>query len=199
VDAPINAQVRMLGPEVLPLMHAAPGEPAVIRVRPGFWEIVASSPEHGIGGADLSVQTSPPPPVVIPLGERRAQVTADAVEISETIEFALDSARLAPASTDLLREIARTLQLHPELTVIMIEGHTDDSGDPIHNELLSRARAKAVREWLVSSGVSASRLETLGFGARSPLTDNESAAGRARNRRVEFRIVSRRAEVPDTP
>ena len=104
-------------PTMRPLRHAhvswaprssspsptTPTENVKVELVPGEWEAVASSPEHGIGGADVQVVRTPPPPVSIELGARRATVTTEAVEISETIEFALDSARLAPTSQDLLR------------------------------------------------------------------------------------------------
>ena len=188
-DAPIAARVRLVGPEVLEPVSTTPTENVKVELVPGEWEAVASSPEHGIGGADVQVVRTPPPPVSIELGARRATVTTEAVEISETIEFALDSARLAPTSQDLLREISRTLQLHPELLRIRIEGHTDDTGDAARNDVLSRERALAVRDWLVEHGVAASRLETEGYGASQPIADNATEAGRARNRRVAFRIT----------
>ena len=188
-DAPIAARVRLVGPEVLEPVSTTPTENVKVELVPGEWEAVASSPEHGIGGADVQVVRTPPPPVSIELGARRATVTTEAVEISETIEFALDSARLAPTSQDLLREISRTLQLHPELLRIRIEGHTDDTGDAARNDVLSRERALAVQDWLVEHGVAASRLETEGYGASQPIADNATEAGRARNRRVAFRIT----------
>jgi outer membrane protein OmpA-like peptidoglycan-associated protein len=77
--------------------------------------------------------------------------------------------------------------------VIRIEGHTDLLGAPQHNLALSQARAESVREALIERGVAASRLRAQGFGADQPLADNRGAEGRAKNRRIEFRVAN------DTP
>ena len=74
-------------------------------------------------------------------------------------------------------------------------GHTDSVGSPGYNERLSARRADAVKSYLVGKGLDASMIETTGKGAASPIADNDSATGRARNRRteVEFRGVRQTA------
>ena len=75
--------------------------------------------------------------------------------------------------------------------LIEIGGHTDDRGSALYNERLSQARAESVRQYLIGRNVSADQLTAKGYGASQPLADNDTEAGRAENRRVEFRIVLR--------
>jgi OmpA-OmpF porin, OOP family len=65
-------------------------------------------------------------------------------------------------------------------------GHTDSRGNPAANQALSLQRAQAVRDYLVSKGLSADRFTTMGYGAEKPIADNATAAGRRQNRRIEF-------------
>ena len=69
-----------------------------------------------------------------------------------------------------------------------ISGHTDNQGDPDDNRELSEARALAVVEWLVDAGIAPERLTAAGFGDTRPIAPNETADGRAQNRRIEFRL-----------
>lgn len=70
--------------------------------------------------------------------------------------------------------------------VVSIEGHTDDTGTPAHNRLLSQQRAEAVVAALVGRGIAAGRLSATGWGQEKPVADNRTEEGRARNRRVEI-------------
>jgi outer membrane protein OmpA-like peptidoglycan-associated protein len=101
------------------------------------------------------------------------------------IEFDLDSATLRAESRPVLDDVAKALASHPDWR-LAIEGHTDSTGTPAHNQKLSEARAAAVRDYLTAHGVAASRLTSAGFGASQPVADNATELGRARNRRVEI-------------
>ena len=93
-----------------------------------------------------------------------------------------------PQGVELLDELAgiiRTL----DASRIQIIGHTDSSGERLANVALSLARADAVRTYLIRQGIAAERLGTLGAGPDRPLADNATEAGRARNRRIELRVV----------
>ena len=72
---------------------------------------------------------------------------------------------------------------------ISISGHTDSRGKPDHNLDLSRRRAESVKRWLVEHGIDGSRLETEGFGPDAPIDTNDTKAGRAKNRRIEFELI----------
>jgi outer membrane protein OmpA-like peptidoglycan-associated protein len=104
--------------------------------------------------------------------------------------FDFDSARLRPETAQLVREIAVMLQQNPNWT-ILIAGHTDSTGGADHNMRLSEQRAASVKQALVSNGVAAGRLQTVGHGMSKPKADNSTLAGRAINRRVEFRRLDR--------
>jgi len=102
------------------------------------------------------------------------------------LRFDFDSAVLRPESVQLVREIAHMLQANRDWQ-IQIVGHTDSTGGPEYNIGLSDKRAEAVRLALVEHGVEPSRLRSEGRGETQSKADNDSLAGRAINRRVEFR------------
>ncbi|MGZ5968832.1 MAG: DUF937 domain-containing protein [Polyangiales bacterium] len=86
--------------------------------------------------------------------------------------------------------VAKTLDRNPN-RYVLIEGFTDDTGSNETNRQLSQARAEAVKKSLVDRGIEPNRIETVGFGAKYPVGDNKTEAGRAKNRRVEFVVTDR--------
>jgi len=126
-------------------------------------------------------------------GRDLAVLTRTKVEVLQPIQFETNEDRLLPVSEPVLSAVAAVLNGHPELGGVRVEGHTDSQGDAAFNLELSARRAAAVRRWLVEKGrVAEARLTAQGFGASQPIADNASAAGRARNRRVEFRLLEAR-------
>jgi len=101
------------------------------------------------------------------------------------VRFDTGSARLESESLVILDKVARSLRSNP-LVRVEITGHADSTGTAAGNRKLSKARADAVRDYLASKGVPASRLETRGHGSRHPIAGNDTKAGRAENRRVEL-------------
>jgi outer membrane protein OmpA-like peptidoglycan-associated protein len=145
------------------------------------------------GKSAIAITGAPPPRIkkVLP-GMGRVKVTANAIEITEKIQFAVDSPVILQDSFSLLDEIAKVMNDHPELKRIAIEGHASAEGEANHNRTLSDARAKSVMTYLTTKGgVDASRLTAQGFGSDKPLADNNTEEGRVKNRRVEFNIVER--------
>jgi outer membrane protein OmpA-like peptidoglycan-associated protein len=105
------------------------------------------------------------------------------------VQFATGTAKLTPAAQKGLNEAA-TLLNDPKYAPlkVSIEGHTDNVGKAASNKTLSEKRAAAVKAYLVKKGVSADRLSSVGFGDTVPIADNKTAAGKASNRRVEFKV-----------
>lgn len=105
------------------------------------------------------------------------------------INFGTNSYELTFKSKAILEGFSDFLKTNPSLKVT-IQGHTDDVGDDDANMLLSENRAKAVQDYLVSTGIPSNRLSHKGFGETKPVADNASETGRAKNRRTEFLIIS---------
>jgi outer membrane protein OmpA-like peptidoglycan-associated protein len=106
---------------------------------------------------------------------------------SVTATFALGSDQLTAAAMGRLKTVAEAMQsVDLQNQCFQVAGHTCDLGDGDYNMELSRRRAEAVKEYLVSLGVEDSRLVTTGFGETSPLTPNESETNRQKNRRVDL-------------
>ena len=101
------------------------------------------------------------------------------------VNFQDDSARLADESHAVLDNVATTLIAHPEIHV-EIAGHTDDSGDAEHNADLSARRAIMVMKYLADAGVSPDNMIARGYGAERPITPDDTAEGKAANRRIEL-------------
>ena len=112
----------------------------------------------------------------------------DRIEVEETIQFETGSATIAAASTDLLDAVADILKNTPAIAKLTIEGHTDSTGDAEMNKSLSQKRADAVKDYIVAKGIDAARLASVGFGAEKPIASNDTDEGRAKNRRVEFKV-----------
>lgn len=104
------------------------------------------------------------------------------------VTFAVGSARLTPKSNSILNKAADDLLANPKIKVI-VAGHTDNTGDAEMNRKLSQKRAEAVRIYLIERGVPADRLSAKGFGESQPVVPNDTAAGRAKNRRVELQVI----------
>ena len=105
--------------------------------------------------------------------------------VLEGVNFEFDSARLTAEAQQELRNVAQLLVNNPDVRV-SIEGHTDSRGDDAYNKRLSLSRAESVAVYLNQLGVSANRMMAVGYGEERPVATNDTAAGRAENRRVEL-------------
>ena len=108
--------------------------------------------------------------------------------VLNNILFELGKAVLAAGSFGELDKLVDVLKENPQMK-IEISGHTDNTGSPVINAKLSTDRAKAVVEYLVQKGIDRGRLTYMGYGSEQPIADNATAAGKAKNRRVEFKIL----------
>ena len=121
-------------------------------------------------------------------------MTSEQTNLNDTlagriIEFDSGSSNIRAASIGLLDEVAQRISNLGTKTVEVI-GHTDNEGNPNNNLILSRARAEAVKAYLIQKGIAPERIATNGLGDAQPVADNETPEGRTRNRRIEFRIVN---------
>ena len=110
------------------------------------------------------------------------------VSLPDGVTFDSDSYVLRPQFRDTLGKIAESLRAYPN-SLVDVYGHTDSTGTPMHNQPLSEYRARTVADFLSMQGVSAARIRAQGFAATYPIADNATPEGRARNRRVEIKIV----------
>lgn len=109
--------------------------------------------------------------------------------VMKEIYFEFDKSTLLQQSFFELMKLMALLDTYPEMC-IQICGHTDGKGSDSYNQRLSENRAKAVVDYLLSKGVSEKRLQYKGYGKSMPLDTNDTEEGRAKNRRVEFKIIS---------
>ncbi len=110
------------------------------------------------------------------------------VNLPDGVTFDVGSATLQPAFRATLDKVAQSMIDYPQ-SLIDVYGHTDSTGSDAFNQRLSEQRATTVMNYLISRGVPASRLRSQGFGETMPVASNDSVDGRARNRRVEIKIV----------
>ncbi len=117
-----------------------------------------------------------------------AQTVLDKTLSNRVVEFESGSATLTPVGQKILDEMAAAIKQigTPKVQVI---GHTDSSGNRLANIGLSLARANTVRAYLIDKGIPAESLSAVGSGPDHPVNSNDTAEGRAKNRRIEFRLA----------
>ncbi|RQR28532.1 OmpA family protein [Burkholderia sp. Bp9142] len=115
------------------------------------------------------------------------QGVLDQTLANRTIEFETGSATLTPQGKQILDQMAAALSRMQNRTVDII-GHTDNSGNRTSNIALSQARADAVKGYLITKSIPPQQMTTTGVGPDQPIAPNDTADGRARNRRIEFRV-----------
>ncbi|HET6569060.1 MAG TPA: OmpA family protein [Rhodothermales bacterium] len=111
------------------------------------------------------------------------------VTFDSAILFDFDSAQLSSTARTNLSDLGNSLQKYPN-TDLVIVGHTDSVGSDSYNQSLSERRAQSAADYLLSQGVAPSRISTVGRGESEPVASNETAAGRAQNRRVVIGIFA---------
>ncbi|MES1175797.1 MAG: OmpA family protein [Myxococcales bacterium] len=163
------------------------------RVIPGMVTLSARSRDYLFHAQTVSVAPRQDATPQLALRKRpktsRVVVSAKELKLTQAIHFEQDSAALAADAEGLLDEIADVLASNPRLTRVEIQGHTDNSGTPEHNQTLSEARANAVLDWLVAHGIDPHRLSARGYGQDHPISPNVTPQGHARNRRIQLVIL----------
>lgn len=169
-----RVRVYINGERVIDVNQVETGEIASVEFKIGLDD----TPKAGVGLRMVRVAESAP--------DFSKVITSAGRWVTHGILFDTDSDRIKAESAAAIRAVAKTLEANAALK-LRIEGHTDSSGDAAHNLDLSKRRAESVKAVLVSQfKVEAGRLTTAGMGATKPLEGNETAKGRAQNRRVEF-------------
>ena len=110
------------------------------------------------------------------------------VNLPDGVTFAVDSSTISPSFQTTLNQIAESMKTYPD-SLFDVYGHTDSTGSDSYNQALSERRAQSVANYLGMRGVSAARIRSQGFGEQYPVATNDTAEGRALNRRVEIKIT----------
>ena len=119
------------------------------------------------------------------------------ITLSENmVNFAFNSAELTSSAKTNLDKLATVLINNPD-TNLNIYGHTDNKGTAQVNQKISENRANSVKNYLISKGIASSRMITMGRGFSEPIASNDTDAGRAQNRRVEFAITANEEMIKD--
>ena len=145
---------------------------------------------HGKGNEQVARVAPPPPPPPAPAPvPAPAPLPKQEVITASDLHFAFDSAKINPRDQAQLDAIAARLRGEAASTRLSITGYTDSVGTPAYNLRLSERRAKSVSEYLIKAGVPAASIVSVkGLGESNPVATNETAEGRAQNRRVEIQI-----------
>lgn len=117
------------------------------------------------------------------------------ITLSGSVLFASAKWDLMPAAQARLNDVATALIKEDPNSKMVVEGHTDSQGTAKYNQDLSKHRAQAVRDYLVTRGIASDRISAEGFGETRTIADNASPEGRANNRRVEI-VVQPSATAP---
>jgi outer membrane protein OmpA-like peptidoglycan-associated protein len=193
-----GVSVILTGPAVRPVTTDAfgkleeqglpPGEYGARVEQDGYLISVTPFAVKAREATQLTIQLTPTPKKSL------VKLQKNKIQIRDSIYFTTDTADIEARSAPLLTEIADVIMRNPDLLQVEIQGHTDDTGSPDHNNDLSHRRAEAVRAWLVRGGVAPDRLVAKGYGMSKPIVPNLSAQNRAKNRRVEFVVLQRAGE-----
>jgi len=151
----------------------------------GYWTPADAVP--GCDGELAQAAPAPVPPAPAPVVPAPAP-TSQKVTFAADAFFDFDKAVLKPEGKAKLDDLTSKLG-ELNLEVIIAVGHTDSIGSVAYNQKLSIRRAEAVKAYLVHKGIESNRVYTEGKGKSQPVADNKTAAGRAKNRRVEIEVV----------
>ena len=132
-----------------------------------------------LGHLFFDKEAPPPAPVAAPPPPPKPML------VLRGTNFAFDSAALTEEGIAQLADVVKSLKANPNVS-ISVEGHTDSVGPDAYNLRLSQRRAEVVETYLVGKGIAEDRIEARGFGESKPIADNNTAEGRAENRRVEI-------------
>jgi len=155
------------------------GAGAILGASTGYLICRAMQKEEAPPPAPAARPAPPPPPAPAPAPVEERIVLRG-------VNFDFDKAEIRPDAAVILDEAAS--MLGSSSGTVRVEGHTDSVGAEAYNQSLSERRANAVKDYLAGKGVDSSRLSAAGFGESNPVASNDTADGRALNRRVELNL-----------
>ena len=159
---------------------------AAVHVDDVFHAVIGGLGYH-FAAAPAPVAAPAPAPAPQPVAEAPLPPPTKKRIVLRGVTFGFDQAELDDAGKGILDAAVNALQDSPDAEVV-VAGHTDAVGSDAYNMTLSQRRATTVRDYLVTQGIDASRLEVRAFGESQPVADNDTAEGRAQNRRVELEV-----------
>ena len=145
------------------------------------------APEKAVAAPSMPMTPAAPVPPAAAVAPPAAVVPSK-VSFSADALFDFDKSVLKPEGKSKLDGLVNQVKTI-NLEVIIAVGHTDSVGSDAYNQKLSMRRSEAVKAYLVSKGIEKNRVYTEGKGEKQPVADNKTAAGRAKNRRVEIEVV----------
>jgi len=192
-EAPATASEPASAPAPSVVAPETPAEVPPVALQPQLAPVepAAPAPEQPVAAAPVApaIAAAPAPLATpAPSAGEACRTNIAAFSARNSILFQSGAAIIAADSEPALDELATYLAACPE-AAINIEGHTDASGDPQLNLALSVARAEAVVNALIARDIAPSRLYAVGYGASSPIADNETAQGKQLNRRIVVSIL----------
>ncbi len=164
-------------------LDKCPGTPAGVKVDAEGCPVDSD----GDGVADY-LDKCPATPKGVRVDTDGCPLSGDTIAIVTNINFDFDRSNIRSDQMSKLDRVVSTLKANDGVRV-RVEGHTDSTGPESYNMGLSIRRAESVRKYLVDKGISITRLSVVGKGEAEPLVSNATRAGRAVNRRVEFKAI----------
>lgn len=155
-------------------------------VEAGTWPVTAQASGYLIDNQNITL--APNATTTLNFTMRNALQEGQVMSF-DNIYFDSGSANLKPESYPVIDSVAILLRDNPSAR-IQIAGHTDSDGSTASNQGLSERRAQSVHQYLVSKGIAGNRMTSIGYGEDRPVVANDSAANKARNRRIEFTVLS---------
>ncbi len=194
-DPVADVEVRVRGPSEHELVSDSLGAATVEQLEEGQYTAYVDQAAYLIAVRDFEIEDREETTVRLRIVRKpsrpRVVIKKDEIALRRQITFATGSDEILPSSEPLLLEVADALIRNPEVQRVEVQGHTDNRGNPALNTDLSQRRAESVAVFLVEHGVDPQRLLAKGYGPTRPIAPNITAYNRARNRRVQFKIVER--------
>jgi outer membrane protein OmpA-like peptidoglycan-associated protein len=148
----------------------------------------AAAPETLADKKTAAIAAAAALPAKGPLDAAQCQTALSGLVAKDSVKFTASSAKLAPESKPLIASLGAALARCPASVKVEVSGYTDNSGDAAKNKALSKSRAQAVVDALKAKGAKAGQLSAVGYGPDKPVASNDTAEGKADNRRIEFSV-----------